>query len=78
MNSVVTSGIFALTSLTSTSMLSFSSVLVFLLSLWQRMPPAAMIRERLGEELPVTPEKQRFLDWYSPQKETPEDEPGGE
>ena len=39
MNSVVISGIFALTSLTSTSMLSFSSAFDFFLSLWQPLTP---------------------------------------
>jgi hypothetical protein len=37
---------------------------------------AEQIRRRLEDELPVTLEKRRFLEWYDKQNETPDDEPG--
>ena len=39
-----------------------------------RKPLSKMTRKRLDDELPVTLEKQRFLEWYT-QKETPGDKP---
>lgn len=42
-----------------------------------RKPLAEMIRKRLDGELPVTIEKQRFLEWYDGQKETPGETPDG-
>ena len=36
-----------------------------------RKPLAELIQNRLDDELPVTLEKRRFLEWYEQQKETP-------
>ena len=38
-----------------------------------REPIAKLTQKRLDDELPVTLEKQRFLEWYKQQKETPGD-----
>jgi hypothetical protein len=46
-----------------------------------RKPLAKMIRKRLDDDLPVTIEKQQFLEWHeqqTAQKETPSETPDGE
>ena len=39
---------------------------------------AELTRKRLEDELPVTLEKRRFLEWYERQEKTPDAEPGDE